>query len=145
MRCCKCGSSCSSRTAIKRIPTRIPASAGHAPKRPTIDPAIGGPVRSLPPSLQQLPAVLSGNRTLKANMKRLAPAEEKRLENNTTRVSPVIALLATADFWFARVPGFCSPVVRCVASCVQTVVTSKYSDEKARVLPIMCAQEHDND
>ena len=32
----------------QRIPTRIPASAGHAPKRPTMDPAIRGPVRRLP-------------------------------------------------------------------------------------------------
>jgi hypothetical protein len=64
MRCCKCGSSCSSRTAIKRIPTRIPASAGHARtsyhgSKRTAAPFV---VSLVLPSLRQLPAVLSGNR-----------------------------------------------------------------------------------
>ena len=89
MRCCKCRSSCSSRTAIKRIPTRIPASAGHAPKRPTMDPAIGGRARRLPCPTQPAatPRCTQREPHTEGKYEEVCSNRTKKLKNNTSRVS----------------------------------------------------------
>ena len=89
MRHCKYGSSCSSRTVIKRIPTRIPASAGHAPKRPTMGPGIRGPVRRLPCPAQPAatPRCTQREPHTEGKYEEVCSNRTKKLKNNTSRVS----------------------------------------------------------
>ena len=87
---CKCGSSCSSRTAIIRIDHN--SAIGWARSEMSYHGSSDPWPRSWTPLSSSQPAATprctQRYRRLKANMNRLALAEEKGQENNTTHVSP---------------------------------------------------------